>query len=422
MLRRPPSDLWGGLVVFGATVAVSWWRLADVAPHVLWAEDGRLFLQQALDSPGPLTWGRPYAGYLHLLPRIAASVVVATAPVPQYAVATTASAVVLAAAGATLVYVASSTVVSQPVARVAVALVPALLPVAPVEVSGSLANLHWYGLWTAGWLLVHRPTSRSMAWLLAVAMAAIGLSEVQTVFLLPAAPLAMASRPRRPVAFSLIMTTGLQLVANRLGPERGTYGAAPPGWDDVVVGFTGQVVSGAVWPPGLPVWQDGVVVATIGCWLLLVGLALCWGRPAERVAVVSLSAAAFGLYCAALFLNRPGGTDFSDWTAATWAGAGPSRYAVVPAMCVLGTVVLALVACWRRWSRQAVVLAVLATLVVVAAGWNVTPVREAGPAWPKQQEWARLCPTGQGSVTVPIAPADTPSRWRLTVPCDRVND
>ena len=61
-----------------------------MARNTLWAEDGRNFIQDAVNH-GPLaSLAIPYAGYLHTIPRLIAAVTVSFVPVPQWADAMTA--------------------------------------------------------------------------------------------------------------------------------------------------------------------------------------------------------------------------------------------------------------------------------------------------------------------------------------------
>lgn len=410
----------GAVAVLTLTVAISWWRLGDIAPHVMWAEDGRNFLQDAIDRPGPRTWFAPYAGYLHLLPRMAASVVVMLTSVPDYAVAVTFISVVIAGLIAVAVWFAAGTVIAQPAARLAIALVPALLPIAPREVSGNLANLHWYALWGAGWLLVARPASRAVSWTAAAVVLVLALTEVQTLFLVPAALVALLSPPRRPPAAALVVGAAAQWLSRHVSPPRGDFGGEPLSAYDHVVGFAGQVLAGAFWPRGVPVWETWVVVVLIGSWGLMLLATLRWARPVERMAVITLSVGAIALHVVAFRVNRPGGMNFASWSPQQWADVLPARYAVVPAAMVMVTVIVALTTLGRRRPRMAVAAASVAACVVVVGGLDLPTSRDAGPRWPTAQQWVRFCPDGGGRRVVAIAPVTAANTWTIDVPCARV--
>lgn len=81
------------------------------------------------------------------------------APVDAYATAISLLSCVVVAAAAVTVYFLSRTIVEPAPLRAMLAVIPILLPVGPQEVLGNAANLHWYLLWLAPWLLLHKPAT-----------------------------------------------------------------------------------------------------------------------------------------------------------------------------------------------------------------------------------------------------------------------
>lgn len=339
---------------------------------------------------------------------------------PDFAVGVALVSVVLAGLIAVAVWFAAGTLFPQPAARLAIALVPALLPIAPQEVSGNLANLHWYALWGGGWLLAARPVSRAAGVAAAAVVLVLALTEVQTLFLVPAAVLAFFSPPRRVVSLALVAGASAQWLTRHFAPPRGDYGGVPATISDLGVGFAGQVLAGSFWPRGLPLWQSWITLVLLGAWVLMLLATLRWARPVERAAVVVLAVASVGLYVLAIRLNRPRDMSFASWTESQWQDVGPARYATIPAAMVLVTVVLALTVWARRRPAAAAAVACMSTVVVVVGGLNSPTLRDTGPQWPTAEQWQRLCPEPSGVRVVTTPPLNAMSVWTVKVPCDRV--
>ena len=140
--------------------ALTWLRLPAAARDTFWAEDGHQFVADWLHDAGPATLFQGYGGYLHLLPRGITWLVVEFVPVDAWAFATTAAACVVTGGVAALVFVFSQDVVAASVARIGLALVVVLTPLAGMEILGNVANVHWYLLYLTPWLLLATPRSR----------------------------------------------------------------------------------------------------------------------------------------------------------------------------------------------------------------------------------------------------------------------
>lgn len=143
------------LLVGVAVAALTWWRLGPATRGTVWAEDGGVFLRERL-ALGPVdSLLHPYAGYLHLVPRVLVDVAWSL-PVEEYARALSVGACLVVGAVAATVFVLSRGVVPQWPLRMLLAAVPALLPLAPFEIAGNAANLHWFLLFAVPWLLAYR--------------------------------------------------------------------------------------------------------------------------------------------------------------------------------------------------------------------------------------------------------------------------
>ncbi len=176
---------WRWLIVpLGAVVTLL--RVGGGATATLYAEDGDVFLADAL-AKGPVeALLTPYNGYLHVVPRLLAEVV-ALAPVSQAAtVAAVLSALVVGGLAALAARVVEATTASRWAAP-AVAVLVVGLPLAQEEVLANLANLHWYLLFAAALCLVWVPPTR--AWR-ATGTAVVALAVLSDPLALGLVPLA----------------------------------------------------------------------------------------------------------------------------------------------------------------------------------------------------------------------------------------
>ena len=207
------------LALFGALcAAVAWFRLPAVARDTLWAEDGRNFLQAAADHGLADTVLTPYAGYLHVIPRIIAGVVV-TLPIAWWALAMTAASCLVAGAVAVVVFVCARDVVPWLPARILVASLTVLAPLAPREVLGNTANLHSLLLWAMLWMLLYRPRTRLGAVVLGSVGLLAGLTEIQGALLVPLLLCAPHGRRRWIVRGGILLGLAAQLFVTVLWPR-----------------------------------------------------------------------------------------------------------------------------------------------------------------------------------------------------------
>ena len=131
-------------------------------------------------------------------------------------------------------------------ARLALGAVTVLVPAAPIEVSGNAANLHWYFLWLAPWLLMAAPTR----WLTGIALGVVallaGLTEIQVALFVPLVLVEARNRYRLPVVVGLLLGVAAQVVATLTSPRSDPYGS-PPNLHDLVEAYPVHVV--------VPVWM-----------------------------------------------------------------------------------------------------------------------------------------------------------------------
>ncbi|MFJ4222087.1 hypothetical protein [Curtobacterium luteum] len=339
-----------GLVGVVVTL-VGWWRLGPVAARTVWAEDGGVFWRDRA-ADGPLDLLEPYAGYLHLLPRLLVDVAWVF-PVAHYAVVLSLGSCLVVGGAAALVSVLARDVVRPWPLRALLAAVPALLPLAPVEIAGNAANLHWYLLALAPWVFAHRPRRRWSAVGLAAVAAAVTLTEPQTVLFLPLLLLAwvpegpvggrrVGLRPL-PVTVVAVLGVAAQLAVSAVSPRRLDPGVAS--WRDVVAGWFLQPFGGllharvgdvvrAVLDHGWAV----VLVPAAAVGALLVA-AVVVGPWRARVLVVALTVGSVVVWAGALWVN---GAD-RPWSgpAPGMVDAPPLRYGAASGLLLLSAVATA---------------------------------------------------------------------------------
>lgn len=452
------------LLVGLASAATAWWRLGPAARGTVWAEDGGIFLRERI-ALGPVdSLLHPYAGYLHLVPRLLVDLGWAM-PVADYALVLSAGSCAVVGVLAGAVFVCARDVVPSWPFRLLLALLPALLPLAPYEISGNAANLHWFMLFAAPWLFAYR--TRSWAGSIAVAVVTVFVvgTELQAVLFLPLLLLAWfplrtgASGPawQRAVPVTVVALAGgtAQVVTALTDARMSRPGA--PAFADVVAGWLLQPVAG-VWDPDVGAvvravvshgWAVVLVPVVFVVAVLLVAVAV--GSWRARWMVVALAATSGGVWWAALLANG-GATQAWSHPVVALAALPPVRYAAASGLLLLAAAVVAasvLVGSGRAVAGgvasgtgdaapgaaeaasgaggpggAARLIGVLAgwslvALVIVATLGNVAPGptrRSDGPAWAPQIPAAVTECAGDRERTVDVRYAP----WAAQVPCSRV--
>ena len=391
--------------------------------HSLWAEDGTIFLAQALHRGTMTSFGRSYQGYLHTVPRAIAAV--ATLLPLRDAPAVFAVAVILViVAVAGVAEQVSGRFIRRRWLRVLCGLSVGLLPVLGAEAIGSAANLQFLLVFMVFWLLLAQPRHPA-------AIAGICLVEVVVVFtsvvvavLLPLALCRWAiERRRRTAAIPAALAGAFGVLLVYLVIARPARGITPQGslthrFGQGLVGLMNNVVGNFVphSPGGRLTATTGrvshlltVPLAVLVVVALAVGLAVLYagGRSSpEHDASDDPTTLGFGLAArqralVAWLIVLSAGTWF---LIAAVFGNSVSRYGVLPglflvaAVCVLADGALnALQTRPATTARMAMValpgLALVVLFVISAAvAWKPIPYRIDGPAWrPQVQQAVARC-------------------------------
>jgi hypothetical protein len=391
----------------------------------LWAEDGAQFYTQALWSSPLPALTMQFGGYLHVYPRLIAEVAAALPPdwvAEVFALGSAATVVALAA----VVFMATAGHIRSLTLRATLVVAMVLAPVAGGEMLNNVANLQWYLLFAAFWVLLWRPPDTTgFAAGLAVCVLA-PLSAPLSVGLIPAAVLRLvAVRSWRdrvfPVAF--LAAFAIQLARMVTLPSQAHAGGTP---DQYVA-----VLSQRVLVPALA----GLKVAS-GVWVRLgwVGPALVgavfvagvvWGAvrrdfPRRWTFLLALLTMLTTFTPAAMARDGLMGLLWKPGEAHVAGG----RYTFVPILLALSAAAL-LLDRRPRWAGSALWEGVqfsFVVVVVLTAGMSFFAhnSRSPGPSWSAGIRTARLsCATADvEAVSVTISPVE--EGWTATIPCFRL--
>jgi hypothetical protein len=408
------------------TAFLAFERIPRGTRRTLWAEDGGVFLQDALrDQYDVFT---AYAGYLHVIPRAAALLVVNTLEVRRYAVAMNISACVLTGLVAAVVYLGAEDVIPSKAARTWLASMTALVPVLGVEVLANLANLHTVIMWGAFWALWRHPRTLGGAIALACFELLATLSEVQSVVLLPVVLLALwRHRTLRQALVVLGFTLGAaSQMLTAMTHERASY----PHLLSLTIVL--QLLALEV---AMPLWivshaRVHSLIETHGWWLsalaaapVFVGfaLALRHGNASQRSAACAAFGVGVSIFCMSHMMNGVvmGGPKYSVLEEAPVL----FRYAVGPSFFFLATVPIGLVAASQRGTRGARWLGVsslAALLIGPVTQFRVEEnLRDPQTSWNKQLGQARAtCRSGVSSEHIFQI---SPRGWEVGLPCSRLD-
>jgi hypothetical protein len=393
------------------------------ALDTLWAEDGSIFLQDALRDPSPVAWLDGYAGYLHLAPRLVGSIA-ALLPIDLASELLTLGGAAATAGVAIVTYRAAREHIPTSWVRLVLGLAVLLLPPAGIEGMNAAANIHWYLLYAGVWVSLWRPAGAGGAAAGAGVMALTAASDPFAVLYAPVLGWRLLGPRRRgDWAFAGALAAGLAVQAAVVLASSGER-ALDPGRASLVdlgrwYGF--RVLETAAFGVTLRDFLTaalGVVPAA----LLAVGALAALLAPALRAArqAPGVPAALAALHLGLYFLP------------AALAGTSPLRYSIAPILTLYALIAWGLVRA-PGWSRSlaALALGLLGTAAVLDyAPWNE---RADGPRWSQGVAGAagRCAADGAAAaaITIPPLPAplrDDPSRtsrlWSVEVPCGKLRD
>ncbi|WP_281905325.1 hypothetical protein [Phytohabitans aurantiacus] len=393
------------------------------ALDTIWAEDGGIFLGEAVRE-GPLSaLTASYAGYYHLVPRLLAMIATAfPAGAASEVLAIEAAAVV--ALLALLVYVASGEHLPSRWSRLLVSAPIVAVPVAQGDVLNSIANLHWYGLYALFWMLIWTPTGRAGRVIATAVVFLVAASDILVVVFIPLALWRAMRRPsgnRHGVLLGLALATGLVVQFAGLLTGSSERELTP----DPVRAVTGYLLRAVPAPLVGERWLGDEITAR---WVLLAAVAwlivgaivlLAWLRT-RRPGLVPAAAAvqpawplAIGaaLHSAGLYMLP-----------VLLSGTATPRYAVAPGLLVV-TALVALLQPDQASGRGKAPLYALTGLLalVMVVNFRVDNSRADGPTWSDELDRARTaCASSDTAPAIPITPRDETPPWQVRAPCSYI--
>jgi hypothetical protein len=382
------------------------------AADTLYAEDGEIFLTQALHKS---TWHAvttPYVGYLHLAPRSIAEVV-ARLPVGESAAAIAGAGSLVVAALGLLVFRATAGLIRSRLIRAALAVTIVLLPTAQIELLDAIANLHWYLMAVSVVVLFWNPTSRVETGIGALVLFVTAMSDPLTILLAPLALVRFLLAPtRRAKVVPIAMTVGLVLQLTGMKLSHATRQDLHPDPNPLriaalsLVHVVGRAVFGMRFLPDGATTRSRILTVVA---MLIVGTAVLFvaRRVHDVVPIMALLAiTAIASYAGPVVLS----------------GESPPRYAVVAIVSLLTALAIVVDRAIARLPRPRASMlaggAGVLFVLVLAVNFRMPTPREKGPRWSvgvrEAKEQCGVTPRGDATIT--IAPLDQRG-WTATVPC-----
>lgn len=419
------------LVVVGA--AALWtlgWNRLDGGYPTLWAEDGVFFVQDALRHGVIENVTTPANGYLMVLPRLLAQIVVLF-PLAQAPTLIAICGVSVTTACAIWVYLVTGQWFSSQLLRAVVASSVVVVPldIGGDELLGTINNLQWPLLFALFWTLLLVPRRRSETVLASVIAALASVTAGLVVVLVPLA-IVMVCSQRRAIERSLpaiIVIAGslIQVAAHLIRPHdqpgSGAHNTTTTGWIDILsVRVSGQAFLGTHLTSRLWVhlggWTDVVCLVPIAV-IIVIGARYApprgrWLIAASLCAAVAIAVVPLAVRPHLADVMRPHLSNGQPF----FAGA---RYMYNPMLLTLTAAVAAADALRTRSvliGRAAAVAVALAFVIVTAAAFRLPATRNGVPPWKAQLSVAqRYCQDPGSRVTVAPYPS-----WVVVIPCDRL--
>lgn len=423
--RLTPGRVLAVLLAWGLLLGLSLLRQQGApVTDTVWAEDGQIFLDDALDLSFGRAFTTAYAGYLHLVPRVLAEAVAAL-DLDLAAVALAVAGAGVAALAGILVFAATAGHLRSQSLRLLLAAMVVLQPSAGPESLNSLALAQWYLVVATFWLTLWRPLRRSAAMLAGVVICATLLSAPLAFLVLPVLAVRALVLPTvrdRMLLAAAVVAAGVQGWALVTQPAPNTPGGS---LELLFLAFADRVATTAVFGLGLAdtlatlVGREPLTVAA--CVVLGVVTLVALLRPSGRTRLTALLVAGTAVvaFVGSVYLR---GNAEAMLSTATQQSTSASRFVIVPVALVLSLVALVLDQRPPRtgqvpWERLRV--GVIAFVLLVAGNdFSVRNDRSEGPTWSAELEAAReVCARPRiTAVRMQVAP-DVPT-FQLTIDCD----
>jgi len=414
---------------------IAWVRTPTAIAGWLYAEDGRSFIGDWLGTNEPirgdlsLLW-MPYAGYQHLIPRLASGLVTALVPAAGWALAVNAIACLVVGSVAGLVFVFSRDVISFLPSRLVLAMLTVMTPMAGLEALGNLANLHWFLLYLTPWLLLATPRGAVGTWAMAAVAFMSVATEPQCAIFLPLAIWRIVTvRRTRPVVLCWLLGVVAQVITAIDAPR--AIGSDVPPIASTIEGYVLNVgmTLGTTHPPLL-----GAVLVRLGWWVGCVGVAailavaavgILKGSLPAKVAIAALIYGSVVSWTASFVLGRNPSFFYSEMNVIELGTPLLARWGTAASMLLAATIPVTVAVMVQRYPRwRPAWLALLAVLVLAVTANLIAHPGLAGQTWQNEVDAARVTcaatPGGEVELPTPPDPSAGDPAWRVDVPCSRL--
>lgn len=419
---------WEGVLILVAFLALATvtqlFRLGPSgALNSLWAEDGPVFLGEAMAHDFFHTVTVTHGEYLVVLSRLIGEV---GAAVPLYhaPMAMNLAAVLVIALSGLAVWFASAGQIHSPYLRALLVALMILCPVSTIEGVASPTNVAWFTGFAVFWLLLWRPATTWGACLGALLILVTGLSTPAIFFFFPIVLLrAIAIRDRRDALIlgAYAVATVIQV---RVLTHTEEHLAVPVWTRHIVTAFLQRVVDSSVLglELGGSTWTDWgwpfliAIVAVVAAYLIVMLLRASSGRLFAAIAIGT----SVTMFMVSAYDRAPLG-DLMVWPAGSYNTLG-GRYAIIPTLLLISAA-LALLDSARPLSRGRPLAAIATAAVLLVSLVTSFDVREGhsdrgGPPWDESLRTATTQCYAEDLTEVPVSIA--PAGWTMVIPCDRL--
>ena len=386
--RGRSALLLAGLVLLGAFLVVA--RLGPGTFERVWAEDGPIYLAQAIGHGFWHTIFLPYAGYLVVVPRLIGAAAATLLPLQWAATVVVALAALATALCGVAVWFGSAGQVPDRRLRAGLVIAATLAAAAGQETLDSAAYVPWFMLFATFWLLFLWPRTTAGAGAAGAFALLTGLSTPGVWFFAPVAILRALSGPTRK---AWIVLAGYAAGALVQIPVLLTHDQEASLWSGhiwtaylqrvVDGGLLGQRLGGQLWEKlG---WAFVIALALVA----IVGLVLALRRAPRGSlwCVLALLGTSLSMFVVSVYQRGFAAEIF--WRGGVATGLA-SRYVLVPAVLLVSAVVVAVSGALRgAWGRalpaatatRIVAATVAALVVVVAISFDMSYTSGGVPAW-----------------------------------------
>jgi hypothetical protein len=398
-----------GAVVLGTILVIA--RQTGVgALDTLWAEDGAVFLADALRGTLASTVFEPAVGYVHVVPRTMAALAAAL-PLEAAPYVMSGGAALVLAGLAVFVFHASGAYLEHTWTRLLVAVSIILVPAGGAEVFNSAALLHFFLMYAAFWALIWVPKRPAGLVVACLVVLAASLSDPLTLVLAPLVVgrlIFVRGWPQHivTVCFAVGLTIQALVIATS---EAARELPASAGVAELIAWFVLYVPTTAVFGERLTGGSQGVsslllVVGALAIWFGV--LLIAWKSrhdPRFLLAVVAAATSVL-LYLVPAFA----------------AGTHAPRYATGPVLLLVISLLSVVDVVWPSPLRSSPGVVTVVVLGVLAVAWitsfPISNERTDGQSWSTTLDEARTsCASPRSADQVQIA--INPDGWTMELPC-----